>query len=364
MNYLIETQEQFDELQPVFADLKEAQGNVAVDTEFLREKTYNAKLCLVQLGIDDNQYCIDVLAIDDLAALIDLFIDETVTKLFHAARQDMEVIWQTLGVLPKPVFDTQLAAAFCGLDLQLGHTALVFEKLGVELAKSQARTDWARRPLSRAQLDYAAEDVTYLAQLHVLLLEELESSNKLDWFTQELQDLYDTDRYNLSPEQAYQRLNGGSLKLSEQYVLRDLATWREWRAQRSDIPRAWVLRDDKLYTLAAKQPQTAEAVLETGIFGWSSTNRLAPLIAEIVAGVEVGEDPLWRASEPFDKQQKGDIATMMHALKALAKKHHIAQGLLGTRKDVEALYRYRESVRLLSGWRKEVVGQPLLNLVQ
>lgn len=364
MNHLIEHQAQLDALQPVFDQLRDRQGILAVDTEFLREKTYSAKLCLVQLGIGDDQYCIDVLAIPDLSALVRLFTDESIPKLLHAARQDMEVIWQTMQVLPKPLFDTQLAAAFCGLDLQIGHTALVLDRLSVELSKSQARTDWTRRPLSPEQIKYAAEDVAHLEALHDLLLPELQASNKVAWFEEEITGLYDISLYDIDPEQAYLRLSGGSLSLPQQYTLKALAAWRESLAIARDIPRSWVLRDDRLYDLAIQRPDSEQTIIDMGVFGRKSAPRLAPQALEIIANVDVGDLPLWRRADPLDKQQKNTVSSMMKKLKELAAEHEIAQGLLATRKDIESLYRYHDSQKLMRGWRTELVGEPLLALAK
>ncbi len=364
MNYLIDEQSALDALQPLFTELRAKGGMLAVDTEFLREKTYHAKLCLVQLGIGEDQYCIDVLAIADLSLLAELFTDPAVVKLFHAARQDMEVIWQSLNVLPKPVFDTQLAAAFCGMDLQLGHTALVAEKLGIELSKSQARTDWTRRPLTSKQLDYAAEDVAHLVSLYTLLKEALDEAGKSAWFEEEIEDLYEVEKYDADPAMAYQRLSGGNLNLQQQYVLRALAEWRESMAKDRDIPRSWVVRDDKLYELATKLPTSADEIIEMGIFGRRSAPRFAPQAARIIEDVQVEGHALWRKVDPLDKQQKGVVSVMMNELKEQAQQQEIAQGLLATRRDVESLFRHGHSDKLLTGWREDVIGKKLLNIVQ
>lgn len=360
MNHLIQTQAQLDDLKPLIEGLSGGQAIVAVDTEFLREKTYNAKLCLVQLGIDGNQYCIDVLAIPDLSLLSELFADTSVLKLLHAARQDMEVIIQTLGVLPKPIYDTQLAAAFAGSDMQIGYAGLVNSELDIELPKSQARTDWTKRPLTEKQLAYAADDVTYLHKLYEITLARLNESGKRDWYDQELSESYDVDKYLIKPEVAFQRLSGGNLKLSQQYVLKELATWREAYAQKRDIPRTWVLKDDRLFELAVQQPKTADAVKNLEVLGRRSANRLAGPIAELIKNVTVGEEPLWRRVDPLDKQQRKACSSLMKEVARLAQQHHVAQGLLATRKDIESLYRHRQSKKLLQGWRTQIVGEPLL----
>lgn len=364
MNYLIDQQSQLEAIEPLLNQLKQQGALLAVDTEFFREKTYNAKLCLIQLGIGNDQYCIDVLALDDLSCIAEIFADESVTKLLHAARQDMEVIWQTLGVLPKPVFDTQVAAAFCGADLQTGHTALVMDKLGIELSKSQARTDWTRRPLSEKQLAYAAEDVEHLVNLHSMLAADLDDAGKREWFHQEIEELYELEKYAMNPELAYQRLSGGNLSLKQQYTLKALAQWREELAQNKDIPRTWVLRDDRLYDLAIKRPTDAQQIIEMGVFGRKSAPKLAPQAVKLITQVEVGKVPLWSRADPLDKQQKKVCSAMMAQIKEAAGKQTIAQGLMGTRKDIEALFRTGKSAKLLSGWRADVIGESLLKTVQ
>lgn len=366
MNYLIDSQSQLDELRPLFEQLSNQaeQSVVAVDTEFLREKTYNAKLCLVQLGFAQNQYCIDVLAIDDLSLLIDFFADPNILKLFHAARQDMEVLYQTFGVLPNPIFDTQLAAAFCGADMQIGYSAMVEERLGIELPKSQARTDWTRRPLSAEQIQYAGDDVAHLEVLYQGELASLNKDNKLEWYQQELQSYYELDKYLIDPATAYQRLNGGSLKIPQQYALKALAQWREQVAQKRDIPRTWVLRDDKLFDLAAKRPKKVDEIIEMGIFGRKSAQYLAPQAAKAIAEAQVGEERIWLKTEPLTKQEKSLCSRLMKDLASFSQQHNVAQALLGTRKDVEGLYRHRQSKKLLNGWRKATVGEPLLEVLR
>lgn len=364
MNYLIEKQQQLDDLKPLFKELSKQSGVVAVDTEFLREKTYSAKLCLVQLGIDQHQYCIDVLAIDDLSLLIDLFADEKVLKLLHAARQDMEVIYQTLNVLPKPIFDTQLASAFCGGDMQQGYGAMVLERTGVELPKTQSRTDWTRRPLSADQIEYAGDDVAHLEELYRQTNALLEENQRSDWYQEEIESYYELDKYIIDPALAYKRLSGGGLKIKQQYMLKAMAEWREATAQKRDIPRSWVMRDDKLYDLVTQQPKTEQEIKDLDIFGRKSVVYLAPLALEIMGNVTVSEERLWRKVEPLTKQEKGVCSGMMKQLGAIAEGLGVAQALLGTRKEVESLFRHRQSKRLLSGWRKEHVGEVLLQHLQ
>ncbi|MFT6409057.1 MAG: ribonuclease D [Arenicella sp.] len=364
MNYLIEEQQQLTDLEPLFQKMSEQSGIVAVDTEFLREKTYSAKLCLVQLGIAEHQYCIDVLAIEDLSLLIDLFANQKILKLFHAARQDMEVIYQTLNVLPKPIFDTQLASAFCGGDMQQGYGAMVLERTGVELPKTQSRTDWTRRPLSADQIEYAGDDVAHLEELYRQTQQLLEENQRVEWYREEIESYYQLDKYIIDPALAYKRLSGGGLKIKQQYILKAMAEWREATAQKRDIPRSWVMRDEKLYDLVTQQPKTEQEIRDMDIFGRKSVVYLAPLALEIMSNVTASEERLWRKVEPLTKQEKGVCSGLMKELRSISENLGVAQGLLGTRKDIESLYRHRQSERLLDGWRKQHVGEVLLAQLQ
>jgi len=365
MNHFIERPSQLAELKPVIDKLIEQGGAVGVDTEFLREKTYYAKLCLLQLAIDEHQYCVDVLALDDLSLINSLMVAPKVVKIFHAARQDLEVLYQTLGVLPQPIFDTQLAAAFCGSDLQQGYSAMVAQRLEIELPKSQARTDWSRRPLSDEQLEYARLDVVHLAQLMQLVKGELESKQRADWYHDELTNFVaNEEQFDELAENAWQRVAGGHLKLKQQYILRDLAIWRERTAQQKNIPRTWVLREDKLYDLAQSKSRSVDDLLKLGYFGRKSATQLAPQAIEVLRAVKAADTPLWRRSEPLSKAEKSICSQAMQKLGKIAEGLGIAQALLATRKDIEYLYRHRQSKRLMQGWRGDLVGKPLLEFIR
>ncbi len=356
MNYLIDQQHQLDALSPQLAELVW----VGVDTEFLREKTYNAKLCLVQLGIGEHQYCVDVLAIADLSALTDLLINPNTLKVLHAASQDLEVLYQQFGHIPCPVFDTQLAAAFCGADLQIGYSGLVEQVTGVSLAKGQSRTDWTRRPLSEAQVRYAGEDVEYMRAIYDHTYNQIVAQNRIEWFNQELAMLCREENYQSDPRQAHWRLSGGGLKRADQYRLQALAQWREHYAQQRDIPRTWVIKDTALYDIATANPASPKALLEMGVLGQKSAPRFAPLLVDILRTVKVLEDPIWPTFEPLTKADKKVCQRLMQRTADIAIEQGIAQALLGTRKDIETLYRFRESEKLLNGWRRDVIGLPLL----
>ncbi|MEO0367706.1 MAG: ribonuclease D [Pseudomonadota bacterium] len=364
MNYLIDQQEQLDQL---FARANKAKV-VGVDTEFLREKTYYAKLCLIQLGIGDDQFCIDVLQIEDLSVVAQIFRDPTILKIFHAASQDLEVLYQFFGELPEPVYDTQLAAAFCGADLQLGYGAIVEEMLDIKLDKDQARTDWSKRPLSDAQLAYAADDVAYLEPLYALTSDKLESQSKTSWYAEDLAVLANADQYKFEVDEAYHRLSGGALRVTEQYRLQALATWREQTAQQRDIPRTWVIKDRAMYDIAVKYPRSPSALLDMGLLGRKSGPYMAPKIVNLLrqasSGIDKNSKPIWRRVEPLSKPQKQFCSGLMQKTADIAENENIAQALLGTRKTIESLFRHKQSDKLLSGWRTDVIGKPLLAQIE
>lgn len=359
MEHYIHSQAQLDALIPA---LQEATV-VAVDTEFLREKTYHAKLCLVQLGLGEHQYCVDVLSIDDLSSLQALFANKQVLKLFHAARQDFEVIYQRFNVVPEPVFDTQLAAAFNGKDMQIGLAGLVKDELDIDVASSQARTDWTARPLSEAQLHYAAEDVTYLNQLYQSALDLLSNANKLTWFEEEILALSDHRLYNIEPEDAWQRVQGGNMRPKQQHSLKQLAIWRETMAQQKNIPRSWVLKDSAMFDIANQSPKDMGQLARLNVLGKRGLPTYGEQIIEMLTNLSGNFAPIWPAYEPFSREEKSHCSQMIKLVRDNAEQLKIAQALLATRKDIEALWRGNDKSRLLKGWRADVIGNQLNDYV-
>jgi len=313
---------------------------VAVDTEFMRQNTYYADLCLVQIGFGDEAYCIDVLEIEDLTPLADLLADESVIKVFHSCRQDFEVLYQRLGVLPKPLFDTQIAAAFCGYDAQAGYARLVMDELEVELDKSQTRTDWSRRPLSEKQICYAAEDVIYLVKLYSIMLERLEDQGKHGWYLDENETLFDQEDYECLPRNAYKRLNGSSLTAKTQHYLVAL-----------------VLKDKEMYDVANHYP-LSNSQFESGEFSnIKSVRRHMKDIIALCKQVDSDTDNtrVWDLVNPLDSEEKALIKQLTKRVSELSEESGVAQSLLATRKDVESVLRGNSANRVYQGWRMELV---------
>ena len=231
---------------------------VTVDTEFMRETTFWPKLCVVQLASPDEAVIVDAMAPDiDLDPLFKLMKNEKVIKVFHAARQDIEIVHHLGGLIPHPVFDTQVAAMVCGFGESVSYDQLVQQLTGARIDKSSRFTDWSRRPLSDRQIEYALADVTYLRDVYQALSQRLAEQNLTDWVREEMEVLTSPDTYTLEPEEAWKRLKLRVRKPIELAVLREVAAWREREAQARDVPRGRVVKDDAIYEIAAQQPTTA-----------------------------------------------------------------------------------------------------------
>src|SRR4051812_14026581 len=231
---------------------------IGLDTEFLRERTYRAELCLVQLSSRSDAWCVDPLALSDLSPLAGILTAPAITKVMHASRQDVEVLFPVAG-LARPIFDTQIAAALTGLPAQIGYGELVRRTLGTDLAKSHTRTDWSRRPLSPEQVEYALDDVRYLLPLKASLEEQLDKLNRLPWLAEELASLTDAQSFTVNPEEAWQRLKGlRGLDPGRTRLTRALAAWRERRAIDRNRPRGWILDDTVLREIVMRVPRTVE----------------------------------------------------------------------------------------------------------
>ncbi len=243
-----------------FMDRANTHPFLTVDTEFLREKTYYPKLCLVQIGTPDGEaVAIDPLSDDiDLAPVLDMLGNPNILKVFHAARQDLEIFYRLMGKVPAPLFDTQIAAMVCGHGEQVGYEGLVRELTDGQIDKTSQFTDWSHRPLSDKQIDYALGDVTHLVQIYHKLTEELKTTNRTHWLKTEEEALSNEDNYAAPPEHAWKRVKIKSNKPAVLATLQALAAWREERAQRKDIPRNWIMRDETLADIAAHPPKAPD----------------------------------------------------------------------------------------------------------
>jgi ribonuclease D len=339
-----------------------ASGALALDTEFVRERTYYPRLCLIQAAASGDVALVDALAIPDGGALAPLLTDPSRPKLLHAARQDIEALLPVTGVPLAPVFDTQQAASLLGFPAQVGYAELVRQLLGIELAKGHARTDWARRPLSAEQLAYAADDVRHLPALAAALEERLDAAGRRGWLHEESAALTDVSLYRVEPEQAWRRLKGLERMDAEALAAaRGLAEWRERRAMARDLPRGWILPDAAIHELAMARPATRESLarvdaMPPGTVARAAAELLAAIAQYRAAGAErAAGDP----GRPGPEQLRLQKA-LQARLAAIAAGLGIQPEVLATRRELAALARGERDVPATSGWRRAVVGEELL----
>lgn len=339
---------------------------LAIDTEFLREKTYYAKLCLIQIEANDHRACIDPLAIDDLTAFTELMHDPNMTKVLHAAHQDLEILLDLTGKVPAPIFDTQVAASVLGIGDQMGYARLVESMLGVSLAKTQSRTDWSKRPLRDAQLEYAIDDVRYLAQIYPLMIEQLTSQSRLNWLDKDFSKATDSETYAVHAEERWKKVKGNQiLKRPQLAILKELAAWREERAEKSDRPRKWVLSDDVLLDMARQQPETVADIKEIRGINTDRSQKYHDIwLALIKKGRETPEvewPELSRAKKP-STNQNALIDLLMLVIQIQAKQHNITAAVIATRKRVADMVLAGET-SISDDWRGELVNHEIAAVI-
>jgi ribonuclease D len=332
-----------------------------LDTEFMRERTYFAQLCLLQLSFGDKAVCIDTLALPDLSPLRASMASPAIGKVLHAARQDLEVLWPATGPIVG-LFDTQVAAALIGLPAQVGYGDLVKQLLGKNLHKAETRTDWSRRPLSGAQLAYALDDVRYLQPLRERLSERLRALDRWHWFEEEMAQLDAAGSFAIDPDQAWRRIRGiAELDPARQGLAQALAAWRERRAISSDRPRNWILPDAAVRDMVLRVPRSMAELAMTAELPEGIRNHSG---AEILAVIEAARLP--SPLPPLPKRQRPEAAEteMLRKLAQLTQQTGrelgIAPEILATRRDMQRLVNGARDGGPLSGWRRTVIGERLL----
>jgi len=340
-------------------------SRLAVDTEFVRERTYRAQLCLVQVSDGERIACLDTLALGGVGPFAELLLDPGVRKVFHSARQDLEVLNEHLGAIPGPVWDTQVAAAMLGYPDQVGYTQLTGQALSVSLPKDHARTDWSRRPLSQDQLEYAAADVEWLLPLTDHLEEALRDLGRLEWAEAESAALCDPGIYAFDAEGAWRRVKGAN-QLSGPALARlaALAGWREEQARQHDRPRRWILSDEALLTLAERAPADHDRLAASQALPASVLRRHGKQLLALLREATQAEAPARSLPGRLEPEQDKLARQLMKRVRTLAEQHRVSAPLLATRKEVEALVRGRRDLPLLSGWRRELAGAELLESLE
>ena len=341
---------------------------LAIDTEFLHEKTYYAQLCLLQMATDDEVAIVDPFAVDDLRVLAPLLREESVTKLFHSGRQDLEILLRETGVLPTPLFDTQVAASLLGNVQMIGYGALVHSVCGVSLKKSDSLTDWSHRPLTDSQLEYAADDVIYLPRLYRTMRDELQSKGRLSWLDAEFAEMSDPAHYAVDERERFWRLKRVTqLSRKQLAAAREFAAWRETRAQACNIPRKYVVTDEQIVEACKREARTIDELFMVRGIRERITTQNARTVVKLMAAAMDAPPETWPEPKHAGKCEPNvdvQVDFMSAFVRLRAREYGVAFPTLASHDDLVRLARgYRDDVDLLRGWRRALVGEELLELL-
>jgi len=337
-------------------------ARLGVDTEFMREKTYFAQLCLIQISTPDAIYCVDPLVDSGQSEFWKQLLTDS--WVVHSARQDIEVVYQTTDTMPREIFDTQIAAGLLGLPAQMGYAGLVKELFDVDMAKSHTRADWTRRPLPDAFLEYAAEDVEYLLPAADILSEKLDKKGRLEWARQDSQLLLNTELYDISGEQAVERLKGArNFRGPKRAAAVRLAAWREEEAIRRNRPRQWILRDNVLLDIAYQLPSTEKQLANIEGMPPKVASRAGKALVDAV-GASRDDESGYQPPRPPDEAQKALLKEMQSQVADCAKDLDIAAETVASKRELSSVIisGARDS-RVFQGWRKDLIGEQLLELL-
>ncbi|AMD61386.1 ribonuclease D [Agrobacterium tumefaciens] len=343
---------------------------ITIDTEFLRETTFWPELCLVQMASPTLEVLVDPLAKGlDLTPLFELMANPDVVKVFHAARQDIEIIYHLGGLIPHPIFDTQVAAMVCGFGDSISYDQLVQKIKNVQIDKSSRFTDWSRRPLTEKQLDYALADVTHLRDVYLSLIAQLEREGRSLWLTEEMDILESRDTYDMHPDDAWLRLKSRLRKPTELAILKFVAAWREREARSRNVPRSRVLKDDAIFEIAQQQPKDAEALsrLRTIPKGWERSASGTAIVETVNAALALPKEEMPKAPRHSHAPEGSGAAVelLKVLLKLTADKHGVAAKVIANSDDLDKIAAEGEkaTVAALTGWRRELFGNVALKLI-
>ena len=354
-------------LQTLCEQLKDSEW-LALDTEFIREKTYYPRLCLIQVCNGEVAACIDPLKLSDLGPLLEILYDGSILKVLHAARQDLEIFLHDYRRLPMPIFDTQPAAALLGHGDQIGYANLVKQLLQVDLPKDQTRTDWSKRPLDEQQRRYALDDVVHLGELYLHMRGHLFDRERLQWLAADFATLVDPHTYFPAPESMWKRTKGKqNLRGRQLAVLQKLAAWREQQARDRDLPRKWILKDDVLIELSRRMPRdTAGLSKIRGLEPGQIRREGETLIKLIGTGAELPREQ-WPVDpgrpKPLSAQQEAMVDLLSAGLRLIAEQHQLSPMAVAPRKELEKFVRGEPDCVLREGWRQSLAGEQLGGLM-
>ena len=358
-----------EELKDFCQDLTDAPF-VTVDTEFLRERTYYPKLCLIQISAPN----IEAIAIDpiaapniDLSPLEAIFKNQNILKVMHAGRQDMEIFHKLFGYLPTPYFDTQIAAMVCGYGEQVGYEALVRSVMDIDVDKSKQYTDWSLRPLSQAQINYALNDVIYLKDVYIHLDKELKKTGREKWVVEEMAALLDIELYDPPLQDLWRRIRIKTNKPHKLAVLQDLAIWREEFARKKDLPRSHIMKDETIAEIALQSPTNVKSLARIrGVSDRFAEGDKGSILIKIVQKAiekDIKDCPQKDIKEPVPQHLMPTLEMLKMLLRIQASEHNVAAKLIAKSEDLETLAIGKDqSLAVLKGWRHEIFGQKALAL--
>ncbi|MCK5889366.1 MAG: ribonuclease D [Methylococcales bacterium] len=341
---------------------------VALDTEFLREKTYYPVFCLLQIASPEWVVCVDPIALPDLSSLLDVLNDTSIIKVLHSCRQDLEIFYQLTGTVMFPIFDTQIAAPLLGFQENPGYAMLVSSFLNINLSKAQTRTDWTIRPLSEEQVQYAADDVIYLCKIYKMICEQLNEIGRFDWLGKDFARLKNKELYQVSPENAWVKVKGRNRITDKQLsIVQAITEWRERTAQAENRPKNWLIRDDLVLELAKLQPITVDALAKIRNINERTVKRYGAIICQLIESSKE-KKPTGisdKTKVPKKTQQQEAVLDVLTAVvRVRAEENSINPMILAGRKELEKLLRGEEDCLVLQGWRFSMVGQELQGLLQ
>jgi len=349
------------QLESFCAKVAETSDWVAIDTEFIREKTYYPQLCLAQIATEQLAACIDPLLIKNIDALLNIIFDDKLTKVMHAGRQDLEIFYHHRGYLPQNIFDTQLAAPYLGLTEQMSYAALVQEYTGVKLNKAMTRTDWRSRPLSEEQIQYAANDVTYLAQIYLIMRQHLKDKNREHWLTDEVEKLIDIQQYRQEPANMWQRIRGhDKLNGTSLSVLVGLAAWREETAKTINFPRNWIIRDEVLVDIARILPKHKQGLRKIRGMNEKTVHQHSEQLLGCINEYRLKPPPIisHKKFKKLSTEHNAIVDILMSLVRRCGIEHEINPCVIGTRKDLEN-FTVKSPSRIMDDWRYEIIGKQL-----
>jgi len=352
-----------------FVERASASDVLAIDTEFLREKTYYPKLCLLQMATRQESVIIDPFEVDDLAVLRPLLEDEGIVKVFHSGHQDIEIMVYDLDCVPRPIFDTQVAAALLGQTQQVGYAPLVHAMCGVKLKKTDSFTDWSARPLSKSQISYALDDVVYLPEMYSLMKRKLSEKGRLHWLDDEFADMARVEAYISDEQEMFRRLKHvGQLSRRQMAAAREMAAWREIEARKRNIPRRWVLTDGQIVEACRREPRKIDDLfMVRGIRERLTTADARAVIALVRAALDSAPETWPELHKNLKSEPNVDVQVdmLMAIVRMRARENDIALPTLASASDLTAVARgHRENVEVLKGWRKDIVGNDLVAFLE